>query len=82
MGWCLPVLLCMQHRSWLLRGSAPAAELACKQEITTPNLSGLHALQVFAVAMPRRPLFPGTTFPVSIRDAKLIEEIEQIQRSG
>eukprot|EP00891_Asterochloris_glomerata_P009190 jgi/Astpho2/9190/e_gw1.00137.52.1_t len=32
--------------------------------------------------MPRRPLFPGTTFPVSIRDAKLIEEIEQIQRSG
>ena len=61
---------------------SPKCKAGLQAGIFGPSPAGLTALQVFAVAMPRRPLFPGTTFPVSFRDAKLIEEIEQIQRSG
>lgn len=38
--------------------------------------------QVFAVALQRRPLFPGSLQPVTVNDPKLIDEILDLKRSG
>ena len=39
-------------------------------------------VQVFAVALQRRPLFPGSLQPVLVQDPKLIDEILDLKRSG
>jgi len=39
-------------------------------------------VQVFAVALQRRPLFPGSLQPVTVHDPKLIDEILELKRSG
>lgn len=38
--------------------------------------------EVFAVALQRRPLFPGSLQPVTVHDPKLIDEILDLKRSG
>ncbi|KAL3145396.1 hypothetical protein ABBQ38_001644 [Trebouxia sp. C0009 RCD-2024] len=38
--------------------------------------------EVFAVALQRRPLFPGSLQPVTVNDPKLIDEILDLKRSG
>lgn len=38
--------------------------------------------EVFAVALQRRPLFPGSLQPVLVQDPKLIDEILDLKRSG
>ena len=39
-------------------------------------------LQVFAVPLTRKPLFPGTLMPVQVQDQRLINEIIELKRDG
>lgn len=39
-------------------------------------------VQVLAVALPRRPLFPGGLMPVSVQNEKLIQELIQLKKGG
>lgn len=40
----------------------------------------LHVMQVFAVSLNRKPLFPGTMMPVQIHDQQLINEVVELKR--
>lgn len=37
---------------------------------------------MLAVALPRRPLFPGGLMPVTVTSEKLIEELIQLKKGG
>ena len=39
------------------------------------------AMQVLAVPLPRRPLFPGNIMPVSVQDPRLVRELLELKRS-
>ena len=39
------------------------------------------AVQVLAVPLPRRPLFPGNIMPVSVQDPRLVRELLELKRS-
>jgi ATP-dependent Lon protease len=41
----------------------------------------VHGLQVLAVPLPRRPLFPGNIMPVSVQNPQLIKELLELKRS-
>ena len=38
--------------------------------------------EVLAVALPRRPLFPGGLMPVTVSNEKLIQELIQLKKGG
>lgn len=39
-------------------------------------------VQVLAVSLPRRPLFPGGLMPVTVHNDKLIQELIQLKKGG
>lgn len=49
-----------------------------QETLLTPNC----CWQVFAVPVNRRPLFPGSIFPVQVKNRKLVQELMQFRRDG
>jgi hypothetical protein len=47
-----------------------------------PNSHESRYREVFAVPLPRRPLFPGGIMPVTVHNNKLIKELVEIRRQG
>ena len=40
-----------------------------------------YGVQVLAVPLPRRPLFPGNIMPVAVQDPRLVRELLELKRS-
>ena len=48
---------------------------------TVTSVHDRREMQVLAVPLPRRPLFPGNIMPVSVQDPRLVKELLELKRS-
>ena len=61
--------------------AAPCRQLLGVLHIAQRMSLGCCGVQVLAVPLPRRPLFPGNIMPVSVQDPRLVRELLELKRS-
>ena len=60
---------------------AAAGGASAEKSLVSTSAESWHR-EVLAVALPKKPLFPGGLMPVTVHDEKLIEELIKLKKGG